>query len=52
VQGEYTISPICCQEAMAGGVANHINADDRYSPDVVKMPGFHLLGLAIFYFVL
>ena len=28
-----------------GGIANHINADDKYSPDVVKMPGFHLQGL-------
>jgi hypothetical protein len=52
MQGEYTISPMCCQEEMAGGIANPINADDKYSPDVVKMPVFHLQGLAIFYFVL
>jgi len=50
VQGEYTISPMCCQEAMVGGVANHINADDKYSPDIVKMPGFHLQGLDFFIF--
>ncbi len=27
------------------GVANHINADDKYLPDVVKSPDFGLEGL-------
>ena len=54
MRGEYTISPMCCQEAVAGvgSSLKHTNADDKYSPDVVKMPGFHLQGIEFFYFVL
>ena len=31
-----------------GGIANHINADDKYSPDVVEMLVFTSRGLIFF----